>query len=472
MRGKTEHAIAATAAVLLLLCLPAIASAGWKQVTTSDGAATEQAAGLRTGDGTLHVVWQRPAPGGAGGEELLHRPIGANGSLGNTTVIVSGWDSIEDPALVSSVGLLRVVFGGVRSGEPGEQLTEFATATSSNGGGSWTLQETPASGGGASAGSSEVAASISSSGTVYKAWAASSGTYVHAGLTPGGVNHDFQAPIGPRGFDPGIATSRDDVTFLAWYSSAPADRGVLAHQVAGNGSPQGAVLRMPGTEGMSAGTGARTPIVTVGSDFYVGYPSGPGLSEIRVWKVGQGSSMRLAGTKGSASDAVALAATPDGRLWVAWAEDRKGTPRVYAMRSDPGVTKFGARVDGGKLKRSGNLSSLGAEVGPGGSIDLLGTFSLGTGPAYSTFHNRLLPGIDVKAKAKKLSRGKGSKAVFKLRDAGQKLGSAQVKIGRDRYGANAKGKVVARLAKKRGKIKAKVTAPGYEKAKVKLKIKR
>ena len=57
-------------------------------------------------------------------------------------------------------------------------------------------------------------------GSTLQSFAGTLGTWVHAGLSPATPNHDYQAPLGPYGYDPNLATDASNRTVLAWYSNA------------------------------------------------------------------------------------------------------------------------------------------------------------------------------------------------------------------------------------------------------------
>ncbi len=91
--------------------------------------------------------------------------------------------------------------------------------------------------------------------------ACSTGTWVHAGLSPATPNHDYQAPLGPYGYDPNLATDAGNRTVLAWYSNAAGHLGVQVQDVGPDGAPAGAASTMPNTGDMQVGMLGRTPLV-------------------------------------------------------------------------------------------------------------------------------------------------------------------------------------------------------------------
>ena len=86
--------IAVAAAALVLLAPSAAEAAPWRQVTAPGGASIDQVGVARTADGVLHVAWHK-------GGDLFHTAVGADGRVGATTPIQSGWTGHQDAALTA-----------------------------------------------------------------------------------------------------------------------------------------------------------------------------------------------------------------------------------------------------------------------------------------------------------------------------------------------------------------------------------
>src|SRR3954447_1243843 len=104
-----------------LLAAPA-AQAGspgkWTQVGDANLRNIDQVALARTGDRVLHAVWTIP---GTNNDTLVHSAIQPNGAASAPNVIQTGWAGITPvPDLVATADGLRVVFGGIRTINPGE----------------------------------------------------------------------------------------------------------------------------------------------------------------------------------------------------------------------------------------------------------------------------------------------------------------------------------------------------------------
>lgn len=453
---------------IALVLAPSAQAAGWQRVTAPDGANTDQVGLLRTPDGTLHVAW-RHRNGSL--EDLLHTTIGAGGKLGATTPIVTGWANVQNPALVSVPGGIRAFWGALRSTNTNDPIDTIATALSPNGGSSWALQPTSVVPDDAQAYASPASAAVLRNGTPLETWFGTFGVWVHAGLadTPGS-NHNLQAPLGCCGYDSNIAVGADGRPVVTWFSNATGHLGVYAQGVAADGSPLGSPVNMPGTSDMAVGQTGRTPIAArAGGGVYVATGAGyPSLNRVRVWRVGAQRSTVVG--KASGGTSATVAADADGRIWVAWEDDRGADPRVYARRSNRSGTAWGATVDVGRPKGAAGAYHLDASA-IGSSLDVLTSFVLGSGSPLATYHRRVRPGLTLKAKPGAVRRGKDVKVTFRVLDAGDPVKGAKVRAGGDSAKTNAKGRVTLTVhAGKRATARA--TAPGYTGAVRKLKVRR
>jgi hypothetical protein len=456
------------AAVLFLaIVAPSAQAAGWKRVTTPDGTSIDQVGLVRTSDGVLHVAWHHRT--GPNTEDLLHTAISPAGAVGATTPIQSGWTGFTNPALVvDPAGGIRVFWGGFRTTEQSDPQKEINTALSPDGGASWVLQPGQVNPNGAQSYASPVSATVSG-GTIFQAWYGTLGTWVHAGLSPATPNFDYQGPIGSYGNDPNLASDADGRTVMAWYSNANGHLGVLAQDVADDGSPIGSAVTMPGTSDMQVGMLGRTPLVArAGGGFYVAYPAGyPTQNRVRVWRVGASNAPVIAKQPGNA-EPVALAAAPDGRLWLAWSDNSSGAPRILAARSNRKATRFGAAVSAGRAGKAEAAYRLDASAAPGGGVDLLGNFNDGTSSITSTYHRRILPGLSLRAAPAKVRKGEGTRVRFTVLDAGAPVKDAVVDAAGERGTTDSKGRVELTLKSRRA-VTAKATKKGYAKAERSLK---
>jgi len=450
--------VVAVAVIIAAAAASAAQAAPWKRVTTPDGSSTDQVGLARTADGVLHVAWHHPT--GPNTADLLHTVISPAGNVGATSPVQSGWTGFTNPALVVEPGGLRAFWGGFRTTDSNDPQNETNTAFSADGGASWTLQPGSVVPLGAQSYASNTAATVRTDGSTLQSFAGTLGTWVHAGLSPTTANHDYQAPLGPYGYDPNLATDASDRTVLAWYSSAAGHLGVQAHDVALDGSPVGSAATMPDTSDMQSGMLGRTPLVArKGGGFYVAYPTGhPTPDRVRLWRVGAATAPLVGRLRGSGSPAVAVAAAGDGRLWVAWTEGF-GDPDVLARRSNKSATKFGATVNAGHPKDALQAYKVDASAA-GGALDVLGNFNIDTSSTAVTSHRRLLPGLTLQADPRKLPKGEKTAVRFAVRDAGDAVKGAKVKAAGLSGTTNAKGSVTLTI-KSGTAVKVSATRSGY-----------
>lgn len=455
--------------VAALFFAPSADAAGWKQVTTPGGSSIDQVGLLRTSDGVLHAAWRRRS--GPNTEDLLHTTLNPNGSLGATTMIVSGWAGIQNPALVLAPGGIRVFFGGIRTTNMGEPNQELNTALSTDGGATWALQIGSVVPIGAQAYGSPVSATALPDGTPLQAWAGTLGTWVHAGLDPATPNHNYQTPLGNYGYDTGIAANAAGQAFMAWYSNATGHLGVIAQGVAADGSPIGPAMTMPGTSNMLVGMIGRTPIVArVGAGFYVVFATGyPALNRIRLWQVGAASTRLIAKTTRTGNTTATLAADVNGRLWVAWTNNVGATPRVFARRSNAAATVFGAVVNAGRPTRASSIYRIDGSP-TDSALDLFANTSIGISSTSSTFERRIFPGLTLTANPRRLHRGRTSDVTFRVTDAGDPVAGARVRSGGKSGITNANGKVTLAILGRNRSVTAGATKSNYTAATLRLRV--
>ena len=452
----------AIAVLLTAFAASSASAAPWKRVTTPDGASTDQVALARTADGVLHLVWSHPT--GPNTEDLNHTVIARNGRLGGTNPVQTGWTGFSNAALVLDPGGLRAFWGGFRTTDSSDPHREVSTALSPDGGASWALQPGSINPGGAQSYASNIAATVRADGSTLQAFAGTLGTWVHAGLSPATPNHDYQAPLGPYGYEPNLATDRSGRSVLAWFSSGSGRRGVLAQSVAADGSPVGGPVTMPGTSAMQFGMLGRTPLAALGPSLYVAYPT---PNRIRVWRIGTTNAPVIGRIGGSGSPAVAIAPTADGRLWILWTKGF-GDPDVFARRTNVGARKFGAVVNAGHPRDAMQAYKVDASA-VGGAVDILGNFNIGTTSTAVTSHRRILPGLTVRARPRALPRGEPTDVRFTVLDAGDPVQGARVTAGGESARTNSQGRVTLSLSSRRP-LTARVTHPDYTPASRRLRV--
>ena len=246
------------------------------------------------------------------------------------------------------------------------------------------------------------------------------------------ANHDYQAPLGPYGYDPNLATTRATGPSWPGTPARPDTSACRSRTWRADGAPVGGAATMPNTSDMQVGMLGRTPLVArKGGGFYVAYPTGyPRSDRVRLWRVGA-PPRRWSGARGSSSPAVAVAAAGDGRLWVVWTEGF-GDPDVLARRSNKSATRFGATVNAGHPKDALQAYKVDASA-TGGALDVLGNFNIDTSANAVTSYRRLLPGLTLQARPGKLRKGERTDRALHRERRGRR-GEGREGQGRRRVG--------------------------------------
>lgn len=442
----------------------------WTRITDPTSSNIDEVSLARTGDGVLHAAWSRPTPSNPGaGRDLVTLPISAAGSAGTPVVVQSNWASMENPSLVATGGEgLELFVGGMRSTNFDETNANLSLLTSSDGGNTWALYPFDLTRTGA-AYSSNVAAALGSGGNPFETWGSSSCLCVHDGVSQMASNNDFQQGLGDFGYEPGMAfDATTGQLYVAWYSNGTGHSGVYAAPVdqstGGLAAPQ---VQMPGTSDLTDGPfSGRTQIVArPGGGLYVAYEAGyPSHAHVLLWHIGSAKSSLLGRANGDVTS-VGVAATPTGRLWVFWsARSASGAPLVYARRSDLHAGNWGATV---AVKPPPGASTSWNLVGNGQTsvLDLVGSFSVGSGNAIASWHTQVLPGLSLSASPGRL-RARSSRAQkvgFYVSDAGAAVSGARIQLGNAHGTTNGKGKVTLTIGpyQRRGFRTVTATAHGY-----------
>ncbi len=160
---------------------------------------------------------------------------------------------------------------------------------------------------------------------------------------------------------------------------------------------------------------------------------------------------------------MAIAGVKDGRLWIAWVDNRGGDPVVRAVRSNRKATVWGATVSGGAVKGTQAAYRVDASAAPDGGVDVLANFNDGTSSTTATYYRRLLPGLTLRAAPRKVRKGERTDVRFTVLDAGDPVKGATVSAAGKSGRTNGKGRVELTLKSRRA-VKAKATKKGYVKA--------
>jgi hypothetical protein len=478
--------LATTLLTLAALALAPAAWAGgpgtWSQVTASGLAVTRQVSLARTADGTLHVAWAGP---GYAETQILERSVSRPGVLAPaTTVVLPDSTSIGDPALVADGGTPWAFYAGFFLGGQ-EGLAYSAYDMQYN---LWHLPVPITEKGNAYL--ANPSAIRTADGTFFEAWDSENGVFVHRGFLPDPEPAEFNnVDLSPTGYYSNLAVETGTGRiWLAWSridNAHPGTDGVWVRLVdASTGAPAGAPYQLPGSTTVSNGTPgsyfmqARTPMASqpTGPGVFVAYPTGyPRPTGVRLWKLGTdaggsptATSVAIAAGSAVQGDA-AVAADPVGRLWVLWAQRDGSRFAVYARRSNPFATVFGAPVKVFVPAGVGSLWHIAADA-QADRVDVLAHVSNAAGAA--TWHTQLLAGLSVTFSKTALKAKTRYSLVVTVKDAGTPVAGVKVRIGTKAGKTNASGKATLKVGPlARGSVTVTVTGTGYSTMTTHLRVK-
>jgi hypothetical protein len=422
----------------------------------------------------LHVAWRSAAEGNGAQDDLIHSAIAPNGTLVASNPIESNWETINAPAITPALEghVLQVFFGGIRTINPEETNSNLNWSTTSDRGETWGLISGTVADNAAAYASDMSATRL---GDVYwQGWGGTgAGAFAHRGTNPGTPNVDLMSLIGSGccGYDTNVvANETTNSVVAAWFSNSETGLGVWAQLLdPASGAPVGEPLRMPGTVASSGGgapvapqLGDRTPVAALGArGFFVAYPGGyPNLGRVMVWRVGDAQSLRL--VKGLTDiRGTTIAATGDGRLWVAFSATASGgKPVIFASRSNVGATRWGTPARRNPPKNTDPIWSLYGDANPGGPLDILATVSTPAGLA--TWHSQVRPGLTLTG-PDRIARKK-QEELFRVTDAGDPVQGAKVKVAGVAGTTNASGRVILLLGpfgKNKKSVTGRASKDGY-----------
>lgn len=453
--GRRPAASAAAALVLAAGILGSgAAQAGatalgpWQQVANAGLQNISEAGLARTPDGVLHVAWtsqQTPSS-----EGILTLPISAGGSLGATQTVISGWASLEDPALgLTPSGGLQAFFGGLHSTDAGDPNGDMNLASSTDGGNTWTVMPADVIAGPdrtAYASQTAVSNSLIGQASPFETWTGTSGVWVNAGIAATTPDSNYQTQLGGCcGYYSSLATDGAGNTELAWYSNATAQSGIWAQAVSSSGAPSGAPLQMPNTANLGVGEMQKTPLVArPQGGFYVVYPIGyPSFTAVELWKVGAGA-IKVGGRAAVNPTTAAAAVDQAGRVWVFWSRRIGDKPTLFATRSNPSVTRFGAVVAVGAPSKTETTYALDGNAA-GGALDVVTTLNKNGSSNIEIWTRHVYPGLSLGLSPASARLRRAVKVTASVTDAGVPVKGASVRLGGRSATTNAAGKAVFRL---------------------------
>jgi hypothetical protein len=482
-------AAALTAAALVVGTQPATAGppGTWTNISTGsagmvDGSTTAPSA-VRLANGNLLVVWVNKAD--SLHQALYSRVISATTArpIGSAVqVLPTTWSSLTaDPKALLMNGKPIVVFSGLRSTDSTDPWTGPMGYASTDDGRLWTFHNSQSLSASRSAYGSYGIDAVMDGSQLVVAYTKSSANAVtvHRGIanTVPAAGGDIETSATSDVLDPALA--RDSSTgqvWTFWYSlsGGATVQGISAQRMYPS---MGTRVHGPGsTTTYSGSTESVSPdqrvaaAGRVGGGVWAAYAKGyPTAKTIVLWNPVTGRTLSMKRPDGVRR--ITLASAPGGRLWVLWTQDSSN--RVFASRTNPGVTRFGTVRSlplAGKASHSPYLYKLAAE-GSRGYVDVVyqGQANPLAG-GYQVYHQRLLAGLAVKAKPKHPHAG--GKLTVKVSDAGVPVAGAKVKFLHHKVSTNRKGKAKFTISAgtSAGKYKLKVKASGYAKGKLKIKV--
>ena len=384
-------------------------SAAWSRIS-GPTAAGQQLGLARTGDGVLHVIWNR----GPTNTSIFETRFSSAGKALGTSAVASGWASNGGLALLVMPDRTLRLFA------PGSDGMKTFTAPPT--GKSWTQQSVPGWGGPVAEASAVIGATLTKDGQVVTAWR---GTAAE-GVPP--------SSIPQNGYEGGMGES---------FLSTDAATGAVVLSGETNAGQGGAYVQQ-----ILPSVGPRVLTTPLAKDYSVSSSGRIGAAGVFTGNA-DGKTMRLARYRGSTKTlaagafySAAVCAGPEGRLWVAWGDDTDG---VFVTRSNRAA---GAFEPVQKLRPpSGNGLTFVQCEGSTGAVDLFANDGTGF------FHTHLLAQFAVHAS---VSRGK---ATISVRDAGDPVAGATVSVGGRHLKTGAGGRVSVAL--REGSYSASASAPGY-----------
>jgi hypothetical protein len=455
--------VALAGGVLIALAGPAGAAAPgrWQAISGPLRGSDQDTALLRTADGRLHVAW---AQAGATTAALLHRTIAPDGTSGPPSAVVSEFSGVSDPALLAEAGGLRILFGGMRTQVSDDPVQGIVTATSGDGGATWSAPQSITACCSPQGTNGGVASAVPLGDGTPLAFSSGSGFGIvaHRGLDPATPLVGYADALAGYGTTMGAAAARDlrsGVTVVAFQATAGPRDGIYAQIVdEASGGPQGTPAAFPGLGAGFVTSGQLTRIAArAGGGLFVAFPDGSGERTL-LWRVGSPRAREL-GRGGGTHHVASVTATPDVRVWVLWTEESAGKVVVVARRSNPAVTRFGQRVriaaptDAQRIHAiDASSQALRLDV-----VATVGTYSA-RGAGYSHQHAQLLPPLELSARPRSLRGGSGRRVRFTVTDVGVPVAGVTVRAAGRSATTDARGRAVLRLKGPRGGGRIRVSA--------------
>lgn len=425
----------------------------WTKVSTGTVHETVKPAVYRTGDGVLHVVYARP--GAPGKTTYAHSAVTGTGQVKSRHVPIASWTNLSPPQLIRRPGGgMWLVFGAQRSTTTGDYYNDRVYAVRANSkGGDWTL-EPKSFGSGYWAGFP--AALTLASGTPMVAFSRAGGhspIAYHLGMNDAPLSNQFSVPGYLHSF--GLAQQGSKV-YMSWSSWNDSPDGTFVKQILPTRGTAHEAPRSGHLDGPSAIVARR------GGGIYLLYCTGKVFCDsLALWKMGTSKAYTVPQSAG-ARGPISISAAPGGRLWIAWTE---GDAKVRAVRTGTNGLTFGAVRT---IARGPWGSATPYEVAIEGSRGPADLIALANKAAW---HQRILPGLTLRAQPRRWPARTRKTVTFTVLDAGMRVRNARVSALSRSCTTNARGRCTitfpAMTARRFGAVARKA---GYAAATVRLRI--
>jgi hypothetical protein len=419
------------------------------RLATINGTTAQAVAMTRSGDATLHLVFQ--ALVGSSSNGLTALSISPAGKPQAPVSALSGWQAGQPGLARLPDGTLEAVFGAISP----SNVPSLWAITSTDGGSSWSAPTSVKGGGSLEAlvYGSDVTAAISS-GTPVLTLPQAGQLVIQRGLGAGSPSYQLTNSADGSTTDAEVATDAASGEVVAGW---PSIAGNPKLYVQGASPSTGALQAVPGQ--------SRNVEELAGRD------AGPGVfgaytsdgKHVRLLRYG-GGSVAVGSLKSTQAKVLGVATSLDGRIWVMWGDDSGGG--VAVTRSNKAVTRFEPIQH---LKPNSAVISRLSGDGRLGPLDLLVDQIpnvKGSIPPPGLYHGHALAVLSAAFSVKSIKNKKlaviGHTLTVTVSDAGDPVPGAKVSVGTSSAKTNAKGVAQLKLGNKvTGKQKVTVTQPGY-----------
>jgi hypothetical protein len=416
------------------------------RIAAINGSPAEVAPVVRTGNGTLHVMFQTFSgpPNG-----LATIPISPAGTPGAPVQALTGWEPTQPAMVAMPGGALASFFGAVSPG----QVSSLWAIASTDGGATWSAP-------------TDVRSASNLDVFAY----ASDLTAAMSGTTP-----VIALPHGDIVMQEGLGASAPAFVLNGAFDGDAGDLSQAVDAATGEVVEGWSSIATPGGDYLQGAVPTVGPAQLVPGQVHdplviAGRDTGPGVfapytadgSHVRLLRYGSGS-VAVGRVAAIPANNLATVTGIGGRIWVIWG---KAGSDLAVTRSNKAVTRFEP------IQRvNANAFSLWRIFGDGrlGPLDLFTDEvpELKTLVPPGLYYGRVLPELTATFSVKKVKNGKGVITAFKLTakvtDAGDVVAGATVKAKGKSAKTNASGVATLTLpGSAKGSVTVTVADPGYQ----------